>query len=116
MTEIFNILPKHTYTYLPSIEWTTVPKQRTNQWSCFLVGSPLDWTHPTRGVLALIALYLERVEANNPEFMMAVGDNRKFNDYQRRKSRYANNIRSKKKEEQGDSDDDINSVKGSKVT
>jgi hypothetical protein len=44
--------------------------------------------------------------------MVDVGD-RKFPYYQQRKFRYAKNIRSEdKEEEQGNSDDDINSVNG----
>jgi hypothetical protein len=56
-------------------------------------------------VSAQIALDPERVEPNNPELMMDVGD-RKFPYYQQRKSRYAKNIRSEEKEEQGDRDDE----------
>jgi hypothetical protein len=107
------------------VEWTTGPKQRTNQWSCppfillekvlpsrYAVGLDPATEGSKSKVLALIALDPERIEANNPEFMMDVGD-RKFPYYQQRKSRYANNIISEEKEEEGDSDDDISSVNSS---
>ena len=99
------------------IEWTTGPKQRTNQWSCppFIL---LDKVSPSRyalgldpstatarsEILVLISLDPERLNESDPEFMLDIGDNQ-FPHYQQRKSRYATNTKGEGNEE--DEDDEV---------
>lgn len=110
---------------MSEIEWSTVPKQRTNQWSCppFIL---LDKVSPSRyalgldpstatarsKILALIALDPERLNESDPEFMLNIGDNQ-FPHYQQRKSIYATNTKGEGNEE--DEEDDERSQDSSSV-
>jgi hypothetical protein len=102
-------------------EWNTGPKQRSNQWSCppfillekvspsrFAIGLDPSTEESKNKVLAFMALDPERLDGNDPEFMMDVGDN-KFPYFKQSKSRYANNIRREENEEDDDGDLSVNS-------
>ena len=113
--------PALTVGKVSEIEWTTGPKQRTNQWSCppFIL---LDKVCPSRyalgldpstataksKILALIALDPERLHESNPEFMLDIGDNQ-FPYYLQRKSRYATNAKGEGNEEVDDDEVSQNS-------
>jgi hypothetical protein len=92
------------------IEWTTGPKQRTNQWSCppfillpnrYALGLDPSTATAKSKILALIALDPERLNESDPELMLDIGDNQ-FLYYLQRKSRYATNAKGEGNEEVDD--------------